>query len=106
MSDLSDPLHPWFPQQSAKVVLAGRGALAEAATAVGCLIHGDPDDFHTLNNNHTSYLRRSLCDAGWCGAREAKLIVRAGESAEALAEAAADLVWSDVSSGQPSGSGG
>ena len=76
--------------------LAGRGALAEAATAVGCLIHGDPDDFHTLNNNHTSYLRRSLCNAGWCGAREAKLIVRAGESAEALAEAAADLVRSDV----------
>ena len=23
MSDLSDPLHPWFPQQSAKVVLGG-----------------------------------------------------------------------------------
>jgi hypothetical protein len=23
MSDLSDPLHPWFPQQSAKVVLEG-----------------------------------------------------------------------------------
>ncbi len=77
-------------------LLAGRGALAEAATAVGFLIHADPDDFFTLNHNHTSYLRRSLCDAGWCGAREAKLIVRAGESTEALAEAAADLVRSDV----------
>ena len=77
-------------------LLAGRGAHAQAATAVGFLIHGDPDDFFTLNHNHTSHLRRSLCNAGWCGAREAKLIVRAGESAEALAEAAADLVRSDV----------
>jgi hypothetical protein len=77
-------------------LLAGRRALAEATLAIGCVIHANPNDFYTLNHTHASYLRWDLCKAGWCGAREAKLIVRAGESAAALDEAAADLVRSDV----------
>src|SRR5215207_9268302 len=74
-------------------VLTSRRVLAEDALAIGCLIHGNLSDLHS---HHTLPLRKSLCEAGWCGAQEAKLIVRAGESAEALAEAAADLVRSDV----------
>ena len=77
-------------------VLTSHRVLAEDTLAIGCLIHGNPSDLFTVNHYHTLPLRRSLCQAGWCGAQEAKLIVRAGESAEALAEAAADLVRSDV----------
>lgn len=36
-------------------LLAGRGALAQAATAVGFVIHGNPDDFHTLNRNQSRF---------------------------------------------------
>ena len=77
-------------------LLAGRRALAEATLAIGCVIHANPNDFYTVNHTHASYLRWGLCKAGWCGAWEAKLVVRAGESAAALDEAAADLVRSDV----------
>ncbi len=77
-------------------VLTNRSVLAEETLAVGCLFHGNPSDLFHLIRYHTLPLRRSLCQAGWCGAQEVKLIVRADESAEALAEAAADLARSDV----------
>jgi len=76
--------------------LAAPEAHAQADVLVGYLLQANPDDFYAVNHFHVSHLRSRLCVLGWCGARQARIIVRAGETPAALAEAAAQLVRSNV----------
>ncbi|HEX2510780.1 MAG TPA: ABC transporter substrate binding protein, partial [Microvirga sp.] len=77
--------------------LLGTGkAVAQPETLVGYLLHCDPDDFYAVNQFHVGPFRQRMCALGWCALREARVIVRAGVTADALARSAMDLVQSGV----------